>query len=177
VQRQQQQPQQLDIGATFTTTRTRPTVVAVITTLLFLVLAVHDYNYRDYPAGEVLVNLVCLVLLIPAVRAWLCVVRRPVELRLTPAELTIHRGDRELSLPWDAIGQIRIEGDLRRPWVVAWLHPTQDRTEVPASRRRDGAYKLFPIGHGQSVKKRGQKVGELRAAIMGYGRRYLDPGF
>ena len=139
MQRQQQQPQQLDIGATFTTTRTRPTVVAMITTLLFLFLAVHDYNYRDCPAGEVLVNLVCLVLLIPAVRAWLCVVRRPVELRLTPAELTIHRGDRGLSVPWNAIGQIRIEGDLRRPWVVAWLHPTQDRTEVPASRRRDGA--------------------------------------
>jgi hypothetical protein len=128
VQRQQQ-PQQLDIGATFTTTRTRPTVVAVITAVLFLVLAVHDYNYRDYPAGEVLVNLVCLVLLIPAVRAWLCVVRRPVELRLTPAELTIHRGDRELSLPWDAIGQIRIEGDLRRPWVggLAPSHAGPDR--------------------------------------------------
>ena len=166
MQQQQQRPHQLDVGATFTTTRARPIIVAVISTLLLLVLAVHDYNYRDYPAAEVFVNVVCLVLLIPAVRSWLCVVRRPVELRLTPAEVSIQRGGRELSLPWNAIGQIRIEGDLRRPWVVAWLHPLQDRTDVPASRRRDGAYKLLPIGHGQSVKQRGQTVGEHRAAIM-----------
>jgi hypothetical protein len=49
--------------------------------------------------------------------------------------------------------------------------------DVPAPRRRDGTYKLFPIAHGQSVKKRTKKLVELRAAIMGYGRRYLDANF
>jgi hypothetical protein len=176
-QQQQHPPQPLEVGATFTTTRTRPTVVAVITTLLFLVLAVHDYNYRDYPAGEVSINLACLLLLIPAVRAWLRVLRRPVELRLTPAELTMKRGDRELTIPWMTVGQIRIEGDVRRPWVVVWLDPAQTLAGVPASRRRDGAYKIFPVAHGQPMKKRTTQLGQLRGAIVGYGRRYLDPGF
>jgi hypothetical protein len=117
------------------------------------------------------VDLLCLVCLVLAVRSWRLVLRPPAELRLTPVALTVRRGDRELTVPWNAVGQIRIEGDLRRPWVVAWL---QSPVDAPVSRRRDGAYKLFPVAHGQSVKKRGQKLKEVRAAIMGYGRRYLD---
>ncbi|TCO47692.1 hypothetical protein EV646_105246 [Kribbella antiqua] len=63
---------------------------------------------------------------------------------------------------------------MRRPWLVAWLDPAQTPADVPARRRGDGAYLFFPIAHGQSVPKRQRQVGELRAAIMGFGRRYLD---
>jgi hypothetical protein len=96
---------------------------------------------------------------------------------LTPTALTLKRGGSDLTVPWAAVGQIRIDGDIRRPWVVALLDPTQSPGDVPAPRRRDGTYKLFPIAHGQSVKKRTKKLVELRAAIMGYGRRYLDANF
>jgi hypothetical protein len=130
----QQQP---DVGATFTTTRTRPMIAAVISTLLFLVLTPRDFSYdRETLAIELFVDLVCLLCLLLAIRSWRRVLRRPVELRLTPTGLNVKRGDSDLAVPWNAVSQIRIDGDVRQPWVVAWL--------------------------------------ELRAAIMGYGRRYLD---
>jgi hypothetical protein len=147
-------------------------VVAVIMSLFALALAPREFSFeRETLPAELLVDLLCLVCLVLAVRSWRLVLRPPAELRLTPVALTVRRGDRELTVPWNAVGQIRIEGDLRRPWVVAWL---QSPVDAPVSRRRDGAYKLFPVAHGQSVKKRGQKLKEVRAAIMGYGRRYLD---
>jgi eukaryotic-like serine/threonine-protein kinase len=171
---------QLDVGAsaTFTTTRKRPIVVAVITTLLFLGLVPRDFDYEAPSlAGELFANFLCLLCLFLAVRSWHRVLRRPVELRLTPSGLTVKRGGADLTVPWIAVGRIRIDGDIRRPWVVAWLDPTQSPVDVPARRRRDGAYKLFPVAHGQSVNKRTKKLVELRAAIMGYGRRYLDANF
>ena len=170
--------EQLEVGATFTTRRTRPAIVAVIMTLLGLSLVPHEFSYdRQTIAIDLFLHAVCLLFLFLAVRSWRRVLRRPVELKLTPAALTVRRGDSELSVPWAAVGQIRIDGDFRWPWVVAWLDPAQTPADVPASRRRDGAYKLFPVEHGQSVKKRGKKLIELRGAIMAYGRRYLDETF
>jgi hypothetical protein len=170
--------EQMDVGATFTTTRTRPAVVAVIMTLFALALVPHEFSYTRQTLGAALfVHGLCLLCLLVAIRSWRMVLRPPAELRFTPTSLTLRRGDRELTVPWTAVGQIRIDGDVRRPWVVAWLDPTQSPTDIPASRRRDGAYRLFPVAHGQSVKKRGRKLRELRAAIMGYGRRYLDETF
>jgi len=172
------QQQQLDVGATFTTTRKRPAVVAIIATLFFLVLVPHHYSYAmDQLVAELMMNFLSLLCLFLAVRGWRLVLRRPYELRMLPTGLTVSRGGRELTVPWNAVGQIRIEGDVRRPWVVGWLEPSQTPADLPAARRRDGAYKLFPVGHGQSVKKRGQLREELRSAIMVYGRRYLDAGF
>jgi hypothetical protein len=169
---------QLDVGASFTTTRTRPAVVAVIMTLFTLALVPREFSYtQETLAVELFLQLGCLVCLFVAVRSWWMVLRRPAELRLTPAALILRRGEQELNLPWNAVGQIRIDGDSRRPWVVAWLDPAQTPPDIPAVRRRDGAYKLFPVAHGQSVKTRGRKVRELRAAIMGYGRRWLDESF
>lgn len=170
--------EQTDVGASFTTTRTRPTVVAVITTLVGLALVPHDLSYtRDTLTIELVLHILCVVSLVFAVRSWRVVLRRPAELRLTPTTLTLRRGDRELSVPWSAVGQIRIDGDARWPWVVAWLDPAHSPADVPAPRRNDGAFKLFPIAHGRSVKQRWRELKDVRAAITGYGRRYLDAGF
>ena len=167
--------EQIDVGASFTTTRTRPTVVAVCTTLVGLALVPHEFSYtRETFAIEVVLQILCLVCLVVAVRSWRVVFRRPAELRLTPTTLSLRRGGQELTVPWDAVGQIRIDGDARWPWVVAWLDPAQSPADVPASRRNDGAYKLFPIAHGRSVKHRWRELKDVRAAITGYGRRYLD---
>jgi hypothetical protein len=161
-----------EVGATFTTGRTRPAVVAVIMTLFTLALVPQDFSYtRETLAAALFVHFLCLLCLFLAVRRWRLVLRPPSMLRLSPAGLTVRRGDRELTMPWNAVSQIRIEGDVRRPWVVAWVQGLDD---VPASRRRDGAYKLFPVAHGQSVTKRGRRMRELREAIMVHGRRYLD---
>ncbi|MFI6680177.1 hypothetical protein [Kribbella sp. NPDC050470] len=167
--------EQMDAGASFTTTRRRPVVVGVITALLAYALLPRGFSYdRETFEVALFLNLVGLVCLVTAVRSWRLVLRRPAELRLTPAGLTVKRSGHELSVPWHAVGQIRIDGDLRRPWVVAWFDPGQEPSGVPAARRRDGAYLLFPVGHGQSVVRRGQKLRELRAAIIGYGRRWVD---
>ena len=167
--------EQTDVGTSFTTTRTRPAVVAVLTTLVGLALVPHELSYtRETLTIELVLHVLCLVCLVTAFRNWRVVLRRPAELRLTPATLTLRRGDRELSVPWNAVGQIRIDGDAGRPWVVAWLDPLQSPADVPASRRNDGAYKLFPVAHGRSVKHRWRELKDVRAAITGYGRRYLD---
>jgi hypothetical protein len=172
---QQQQQQQLDVGATFTTTRTRPAVLAVITSLLAYVLAPRpqDFDLAHLPLLMIL-SVLSLLCLLTAVRSWFLVIRRPVELRVTPTNLTVKRGGHELTVPWAGVGHIRVGGDFRWPWVVAYLDPTLGPDQVPASRGRDGAYKLFPVGHGLSAKKRGRRLRELRAAIMGSSRRYLD---
>jgi hypothetical protein len=34
---------------------------------------------------------------------------------------------------------------------------------------------VLPVAHGRSNEKRIQQLSQLRAAIMGYGGRYLDP--
>jgi hypothetical protein len=175
---EQPQQQQLDVGTTFTTKRTRPAVVAVITTLLAYGLAPRPQSFGTYDLAHLPVlmifSVLCLLCLLTAVRSWFLVIRRPVELRVTPTDLTVKRGGQELTVPWAAAGHIRVGGDFRWPWVVAYLDPTVGPDQVPASRGRDGAYKLFPVGHGQSAKQRGRKLRELRAAIMGSSRRYLD---
>jgi hypothetical protein len=69
----QQQLQQLDVGATFTTTRTRPAVIAGITTFFFLwMVATDSFAYGDTwtadRGAELFVNLIELLLLLAAVR-------------------------------------------------------------------------------------------------------------
>lgn len=170
-----EQLQQQDVGATFATARTRQTVVAAIATLFFLwFMVTEDFRYGEVWPAAVCVNLLELLILVTAVRAWHLVLRRPVELHLNPSELTVKRGDRQVAVPWGTVGEIRIDGDPRRPWVMARLNPTLSPDQVPAARRRDGSYRLFPIAHGRSVKKRNQQIVELRTAIMGYGRRWMD---
>ena len=172
---QQQEQHRLEVTATFTTSRTRSAIVAPITSLLFLGLVPRDLDYGQYPGAKLFVNFLCLTCLIFAVRAWRVVLRRKTELQLTPGGLTVRRSEAELSVPWAAVGQIRIDWDKNRPWVVAWLDSTITPDQVPASRRPDGSYRLFEIGQGRSTGKRVRDVERIRAAIMGYGGRYLDP--
>ena len=180
----QEQQQQLEVGATFKTTRKRPIIVAVITTVLALALVPHDLRsfadldyLREYLVGIVVTTILWLLCLVVAVRNWRIVLRRPVKLRLTPTGITAQRNGRDLTVAWDAVGQIRIDGDDRRPWVAAWLDPARSPDDVPLPRRSDGAYKVFPVAHGRPMKKRRTQLQELRGAITGYGRRYLDAGF
>ena len=178
--------EQLDVGvgAVFTTSRKRPIIVAVITTVLFLVIVPKDVRsfadpdyIREYLIGIVITTILWLLFLVVALRNWRVVLRRPAELRLTSTGIAVRRDGRELTAAWTAVGQIRIDGDERRPWVVAWLDPALSPDDVPVPRRSDGAYKLFPIAHGQPMKRRMAQLKELRGAITGYGRRYLDGGF
>jgi hypothetical protein len=168
--------QQVDSGTSFTTKRRRAAVVAVITTLLVVVVfQPWRLNFDDYPVFQTIFLILAAVCLRFAVRAWTRVLRGRGELRMTPADLTVTRRGRQLTIPWSDVADIRIDGKPKAPWVLARLAPTVDRAAVPASRRRDGTYRLFPVGHGQSKKERLKTREQLRAAIMGCGRRYLDP--
>ncbi|MEV5961628.1 hypothetical protein AB0L70_07685 [Kribbella sp. NPDC051952] len=179
LQQQQLQQQQLDVGATFTTTRTRPAVLAGITTFFFLwMVATDNFAYGDTwtaeRTAELFVNLIELLLLLAAVRPWILVLRRPTELRLTPAALAIRRGGRELSIPWGLVNEIRMGGGHRRPWVVAQVDPSVAGIQLLGSRRRDGSHRIFPIAHGRSVKKRNAQIVAVRGAIMEFGRRWIE---
>jgi hypothetical protein len=168
--------QQVDSGTSFTTKRTRAAVVAVITTLLLVgVFQPWRLNFDEYPIGQTIVLMLAAVCLLFAVRSWPRVLRGRSELQMTPADLTMTYRGRRLTVPWSDVADIRIDGKPKTPWVIARLSPDVDRAAVPVPRRRDGSYKLFPIAHGQPSKERLQTRERLRAAIMGCGRRYLEP--
>ena len=78
--------EQLDVGvgAAFTTSRKRPIIVAVITTVLFLVIVPKDVRsfadpdyIREYLIGIVITTILWLLFLVVAVRNWRVVLRRP----------------------------------------------------------------------------------------------------
>ncbi|TDW18613.1 hypothetical protein [Kribbella kalugense] len=168
--------QQVDSGTSFTTKRTRAVVVAVITTLLVVVVfQPWRLNFDDYPVFQTIFLILAAICLRHAVRGWYRVLRGRSELQMTPADLTMTYRGRQLTIPWSEVADIRIEGKPKTPWVVARLSPAVDRAAVPVRRRRDGSYKLFPIAHGQPSKERLQTRERLRSAIMGCGRRYLEP--
>jgi hypothetical protein len=166
--------QQMD-GVTFTTSRRRPAVVAAISTVCLLLLFPQSLDFVRDPAPWIPVDVLWLVFLILAVRNWRHVLRRPVQLRFTPADLTVTSGGRQVSIPWYEVADIRFDGKPKQPWVAARLTPAVNPAVVPVSRRGDGSYKLFPIGHGQTTKQRVTSLKHLRAAIMAHGRRYLEP--
>lgn len=168
--------QQVDSSTSFTTKRTRSAVVAVITTLLVVVVfQPWRLNFDDYPVFQTIFLILAAICLRFAVRSWPRVLRGRSELQMTPADLTVtHRG-RQLTIPWSDVADIRIDGKPKTPWVIARLSPAVDRAAMPLRRRRDGSYKLFPIAHGQPKKERLKTRERLRSAIMGCGRRYLDP--
>jgi hypothetical protein len=162
-------------GATLVTLRRRSIVVAVLCTPAFLLIIGTDpFAYGYSLRGELTANLVELVLLVAAVKAWPIVLRRPTELRMTPDTLTVKRGDRELILPWQAVGQIYLDVKGNRPWVVVWLDPSVDPAQVPVSRRRDGSYRIFPIAHGRGIKARHAQIGLFQNAIKGFARRWVE---
>lgn len=166
--------QSAEPGASFSTSRLRPAIVAPVATVLFVGLVPREFDYSRQLAGMLFANFLCLLCLAVAVRAWILVLRPRAELRLTASGLTMTHGRRALTAPWAAVTQIRIDQRSRRPWVVVWLDPAF-AAEVPVPRRPDGSYRVLPIGRGRSKTRRIQHIGRLRAAIMGFGGRYLDP--
>lgn len=166
--------QQLDFGTTFTTSRTRPAVVAVITTLLTVAMEPWHLEFGEYAAGQTFVLALAAIFLYVAVRSWRVVLRGPIELRLTSTDLTVTRRGRRLTIPWYEVADIRIDGKPNQLWVVARLSPAVNPAGVPVSRRRDGLYKLFPVAHGRPTKRSTVSRQQLRLAIMSHSRRYLS---
>ncbi|WP_329005051.1 hypothetical protein OHA18_16880 [Kribbella sp. NBC_00709] len=159
---------------TFRTGRVRPLVVAVIATLLTVALVPWQPDFGEYPVTEAILAVLAATCLFFAVRSWRAVLRGPIGLRMTPAELTVTRRGREVNIPWLEVADIRIDGGPKRSWVVAHLTPAIDPADVPVSRRRDGSYLLFPVAHGRSGKRRAKSRRQLRDAIQLNGLRYLD---
>ncbi|MGW7682640.1 hypothetical protein ACWGID_18005 [Kribbella sp. NPDC054772] len=163
-----------ELSATFRTSRVRAMIWAPIATFFVVGFFPRNLDYEN-PVSDVFFNLVCLLFVVLAVRAWIAVLRPRAELRLASEALTIKRGRRELIAPWQAVGQIRVVWHSKRPWVVVWLDATLTPDEVPVSRREDGSYWVLPVGLGRSTRKRTQQLEKFRTDVMGYGGRYLDP--
>ena len=156
-------------GAAFTTSRTRPAIIAAITTVLFLAFIQRDPQMQaQHPAATAFFGIVDLIFLYFAIRSWRLVLRRRVVLRLSPQGLTIERGYKQASIPWSGVTRLRVGGDVRRPWLIAWLDAPYQST-LPAPRRRHhGGLRIYPIAHGATVNRRIRQVDELRAALNWY---------
>jgi serine/threonine protein kinase len=179
MQPQPAQPQSVQpTGAAFTTSRTRPAVIAAITTVLFLAFIQRDPQMQaQHPAATAFVGIVDLIFLYFAVRSWRLVLRRRVVLRLSPQGLTIERGYKQGTIPWNGVTRLRVGGDIRRPWLIAWLEAPYQST-LPAPRRRHhGGLRIYPIAHGAAVNRRIRQVDELRAALNWYAGRLHDNSY
>ncbi|HEY3562288.1 MAG TPA: hypothetical protein VGL05_32695 [Kribbella sp.] len=161
-------------SARFRTSHWRSAVVAPIATVLAVGFVPRDLDFSRYPVLVAIIDLMFVLFLVGAVRAWIVLVRGRTELRLTADGVTMKRGRRELSLPWVAVGKLRVEWKSKTPWVVAWLDSTVEPEQVPVPRRKDGGYRVLPIGRGRSMKRRLRQLGEFRAASMAYNGRYID---
>ncbi|MEU4288837.1 serine/threonine-protein kinase [Kribbella sp. NPDC026596] len=165
-------------GAAFKTSRTRPAVIATITTSFFLAWFPRDQQTLDQdPALSMVFGILDLILLYFAVRSWRLVLRHRVVLRLSPQGLTVERGYKQASIPWSAVTRLRVGGDVRRPWLIAWLD-TPYHSTLPAPRRRHhGGLRIYPIAHGATVNRRIRQVDELRAALNWYAGHLHDNSY
>ncbi|TCC58002.1 serine/threonine protein kinase [Kribbella pittospori] len=156
-------------GATFATSRTRSSIIATIATILFLAFTPQDSEFtRLYPGPALIFAVLDLVCLWFAIRHWIFVLRRRVELRLTPHGMTVIKGSQQVAIPWQAVTRLRVAGDPRRPWLIAWIDPLF-HSALPAPRRNDhGGIRLYPIAHGATHKRRMHQLNELRAALNWY---------
>ncbi|HET6739730.1 MAG TPA: PH domain-containing protein [Kribbella sp.] len=160
--------------ARFRTSLLRSVVVAPVASFLTYGFAPRQVSLDPYPVLTVIFDVMCVLFLVAAVRAWIVLLRGRSELRLTGEGLTIRRGRRELSLPWDSVGKVRVDWQSKTPWVVVWLHSSVAPEQVPVPRRSDGSYRVLPIGRGRSMKSRLRQLGEFRSAGMAYAGRYVD---
>lgn len=165
-----------DAGASFATTRVRPIIHAVIgllTAWIFGDWARIDFDLSNYEPA--LITLVLAVIGgVVALRNLRRCCRRRVEVRLTAQALRVTRGRRTVSVPWSGVTRLRIVGDLPRPWLVAWFDSSY-HADVPAPRRRHhGGYRIYPVGHERSSKRRQRQLRELRAALNWYAARLHD---
>ncbi|MFI7060414.1 protein kinase [Kribbella sp. NPDC050124] len=163
-------------GATFSTTRTRPVVIALLTTLLVLGFWPRQSAAQD-PAAAVIGTTVSAISLYFAVRSWRLVVRRRVVLRLTPEGLSVERGYQQAAVPWSAVTRLRLVGDLKRPWLIAWLDAAHQSTLPTPRRRHHGGVKLYPVAHERTAKHRAHQLNELQAALNWYAGRLHDNSY
>ena len=163
-------------GATFTTTRTRPVIIAVLATLLAAGFWPREAAAPD-PAAALFGAFVSLVSLFFAIRHWRLVLRRRVVLNLSPVGLTLTRGYHQAAVPWSAVTRIRIVGDVRRPWLVAWLDAQHQSTLPTPKRRHHGGQKIYPVAHERPVKRRNHQVNELQAALNWYAGHLHDNSY
>jgi len=97
-------------------------VLASITTVFFLGFLPQDSAFQaQHPIAAFLGGIVDLVLLVYAIRYWTLVLRRRVELHLSPQGLTIRRGSRQATVPWTGVTRLRVGGPRKRPWLIACL--------------------------------------------------------
>jgi len=165
----------LPSGAAFTTSRGWPSAIAVISTLLWLGFIPQDQQMKvQHPVATALFGLVSLVFLFFAIRNWYLVLRRRVVLRLSPHGLTIERAGKPVTVPWTAITRLRITGDVRRPWLTAWLETTYQGSLPVPHRPHHGGIRIYPIAHGATTNSRNRQLNELRAALNWYAGHLHD---
>ncbi|WP_329483586.1 serine/threonine protein kinase [Kribbella sp. NBC_01484] len=165
-------------GAAFTTSRTRPAIIAGITTVLFLAFIQRDPQMQaQHPATTAFFGIVDLIFLYFAIRSWRLVLRRRVVLRLSPQGLRVERGYKQGMIPWDGVTRLRVGGDVRHPWLIAWLEAPYQSTLPAPKRRHHGGIRIYPIAHGATVNRRIRQVDELRAALNWYAGRLHDNSY
>jgi eukaryotic-like serine/threonine-protein kinase len=164
-------------GATFATSRRRPGVLAALTTFGWLAFIPADPQVKAlHPILSTLSALISLAFLYFAVRHWILVLRPKVVLRLSPEGLSVTRRRRHATVPWSGVTRLRVGGDMRRPWLDAWLElPYQH--QLPVDRRHNGGLRIYPIAHGASQNSRRTQVNELRAALNWYAARIHDTSY
>ncbi|MGY4771043.1 serine/threonine-protein kinase [Kribbella sp. CWNU-51] len=165
-------------GAAFSTSRTRPGIIAGITTVFFLAFIQRDPQMQaQHPSATAFFGIVDLIFLYFAVRSWRLVLRRRVVLRLSPQGLTIERGYKQGTIPWNGVTRLRVGGDVRRPWLIAWLEAPYQSTLPAPKRRHHGGIRIYPIAHGATVNRRIRQVDELRAALNWYAGHLHDNSY
>ncbi|TCC31702.1 serine/threonine-protein kinase [Kribbella speibonae] len=170
-------PQPQLVEATFATSRTRPTVFAAISTFLWLAFIPADPQVKAlHPVLSSLSALISLAFFCLAVRYWILALRPKVVFRLSSAGLTVNRRRRQATVPWQGVTRLRVGGDMKRPWLVAWLEPPY-QNQLPVSRHHHGGLRLYPIAHGGSPNNRRTQVNELRAALNWYAPNLHDKTF
>lgn len=170
------QPTGVRSGATFATSRTRPVVIAVVTTLLAAGFWPKESSAQD-PVTAVFGVTVSAISLYFAIRHWRLVLRRRVVLRLTPEGLSLERGYQQAAIPWSAVTRLRLVGDLKRPWLIAWLDASHQSTLPTPRRRHHGGLKLYPVAHERAPKHRAHQLNELQAALNWYAGRLHDRSY
>jgi hypothetical protein len=161
------------------TTRGRPVTRAVLAFLLACAFAGWCSAASDQGSYGVawIAWILAVVSGIVAVRNMWRACRRRVELRLMPQGLSVARGYQEGSVPWSAVTRLRIVGDIRRPWLVAWLDASHQDSLPVWRRRHHGGVPLYPIAHECSVKRRNHQLRELQAALHWYAGYLHDSNY
>jgi hypothetical protein len=99
-------------------------------------------------------------------------------LDIGPSGLLLTSGEEQRRLPWYAVARCKVVAHRRRPWLVVWLMGAAGEPEPlkrGAFRPYKGGFRMYPISHEKSQKRRDQDVVELRAALAWYASASYDP--